>query len=349
MDFSLDGIDALLDSPHDSPYDGILSVAEHDIGLFADDLFSPVSNPSMVLQTIKPSQLRDTSSSPELTGFSSGGGSPTFIAENTSQPRRPRRINKRNTKSQQQDAINSRSDSHERYDAGHHRVKRHQTKLACTWCRKLNKKCDAQRPCGRCVQFNRCSECVDAPPRKPRTTGFERGMYKKNRDFVAVDEDDVSKREAYPANREKMSATAKLGLTADAFLERTRKDETNMEKEVCQATEGTNIGGDGLSPPLMGDVTLDGRSPFTGPLEDLFTFSASPGIEKLSFFSSLPSSPENSLFDIPTPANSDSSVTECHESNQSSSPPDWHWQTMDMFPNVMEVVADAQTGPARKF
>jgi hypothetical protein len=49
-----------------------------------------------------------------------------------------------------------------------HRNKRHQTKLACGWCRKLGKECDAQRPCERCIQCQRCDDCTDAPVGRPR-------------------------------------------------------------------------------------------------------------------------------------------------------------------------------------
>ena len=97
----------------------------------------------------------------------------------------------------------------------------------------------------------------------------------------------------------------------------------------------------------MGEVTLQGGSPFTGPLEDLFTCSAFPEIEQLSF-SSPPSSPANSLFDVMSPTFTAGSVTDHEESNQSSLSPNVQWQTMEMFPNIMELVAAAQADEATR-
>ena len=358
MDFSLNVVDPSLQptispSPASSSLDFL---AGHDFDLFTDGLFTPVSSPSMVLQTIEPSQLTDNFtpspspySSPSVSSPSdnSDSRSPSYSSHisGASSPQQ-----RRNKKTKSQFATPGHSHSHEPYDTEHH-VKRHQTKLACTWCRKLSKKCDAQRPCARCVQFNRCSECVDAPPRKPRAKGVDRGAYKKTRDLATIDyQEAVNRREAYVAKREKMGAAVKVGLTADDILERARKDEARIEKENRKEK---NV--NGLLPPFKGDVATattaiqGGSLPFTGPLEDLFTCSASPEIEELLFSS--PSSPANSLFDVSSPTDTSSLVTDHDELDQSlpsSSVDSWHWQTLEMFPNVMELVAAAQANETER-
>ncbi|KAI9327816.1 hypothetical protein DFJ73DRAFT_600218, partial [Zopfochytrium polystomum] len=57
--------------------------------------------------------------------------------------------------------------------------RRHQVKAACTHCRQACKRCDALRPCGRCVALDIADSCVDAPPRRPRQVGVKRGPYRK--------------------------------------------------------------------------------------------------------------------------------------------------------------------------
>jgi len=154
-----------------------------------------------------------------------------------------------------------------------------------------------------------------------------------------------------------MGATVKVGLTADEILEMARKDEARIEKENRKEKNVNGL----LPPPLMGDVataaataaattTIQGGSlPFTGPLEDLFTCSASPEIEEL-LFTSPPSSPANSLFDVSSPTDSSSSVTDHDGLDQlpPSSADSWHWQTLEMFPNVMELVAAAQANETER-
>ena len=355
MDFSLNVVDPSLQSTASSSSTSSLDfLAGHDFDLFSDGLFTPVSSPPMVLQTIEPSQLTDNftlspspySSPSASSSYNSDSRSPSYSSDSSGlsspQPRR----NNRNTKLQT--ASRGHSHSHEPYDTEHH-AKRHQTKLACTWCRKLSKKCDAQRPCARCVQFNRCSECVDAAPRKPRVKGVDRGAYKKTRDLATVNyQEAVNRREAYVAKREKMGTTVKVGLTADEILERARNDEARFEKENRREK---NV--KGLLPSVKGDVTATiqgGSLPFAGPLEDLFTCSASPEIEEL-LFSSPPSSPANSLFDVSSPTDTSSLVTDHDEVDQSmssSSADSWHWQTLEMFPNVMELVAAAQANETER-
>jgi hypothetical protein len=354
MDFSLNVVDPSLQSTTStsSASSSLDFLAGHDFDLFTEGLFTPVASPSMVLQTIEPFQLTDNFtpspspySSPTWASYSSDSTSPSYFSDiSGASPPQPRRNNK-NTKSQF--VTRRHSHSHEPYDTEHH-SKRHQTKLACTWCRKLSKKCDAQRPCGRCVQFNRCSECVDAPPRKPRAKGVDRGTYKKTRDLATIDyQEAVSRREAYVAKRGKMGATVKVGLTADEILEKARKDEAKIEKEIRKEQDIN-----GVFPPFKGDVTATiqgGSLPFTGPLEDLFTCSAFPEIEELLFSS--PPSPATSLFDVSSPTDTSSSVTdhdELDQSSSSSSVDSWHWQTFETFPNLMELVAAAQANEAER-
>jgi len=136
-------------------------------------------------------------------------------------------------------------------------------------------------------------------------------------------------------------------LTADEILEMTKKDEAKMEKELKK---------DGvlLPPYIMEDIsTTDdlqgGLLPFTGPLEDLFTCSASPEIEELLFSEESPSSPSYSLFNVssPTPTITTGSVTDQDES-ESSAVPQWEWKTVEqLFPNLMELVATAQANEAQ--
>lgn len=353
MDFSLNVVDPSLQSTTSpsSTSSSLEFLAGHDFDLFTDGLFTPVSSPSMVLQTIEPSQLTDnftpspspySSSSASSPSYNSDSRSPSYSDRSGPSSPQPRRNNK-NIKSKP--TTRGHNHSHEPYDTQHH-VKRHQTKLACTWCRKLSKKCDAQRPCSRCVQFNRCSECVDAPPRKPRAKGVDRGAYKKTRDLATINyQEAVNRREAYVAKREKMGASVKIGLTADEILEKARKDEARIEKEN-RREQNVN----GLLQPVKGDViTIQGGSlPFAGPLEDLFTCSASPEIEELLFSS--PSSPANSLFDVSSPTDTSSLVTDQDEldSSPSSSVDSWDCQTLEIFPNVMELVAAAQANEAER-
>ncbi|KAJ2800516.1 hypothetical protein H4R21_003146 [Coemansia helicoidea] len=60
------------------------------------------------------------------------------------------------------------------------RAKRAQVKNACVNCQKACKKCDAGRPCQRCVKYSLVDSCVDSK-RKPRKKGIKRGPYKKRK------------------------------------------------------------------------------------------------------------------------------------------------------------------------
>ena len=333
MDFS-SHVDPLLQSTSPSSSSSSLEfLTLDDFDHYLHGSFLPVSS---VYQTIEPSQLSEDmspSSSPSSptspASLSSTIDPSDSSSSSSSYPRR--RYNKRNSTTA---ATPSPVHAHSPYEKDHH-VKRHQTKLACTWCRKLSKKCDAQRPCGRCIQFNRCDECVDAPPRRPRAKGIDRGAYKKTRDLATINyQEAVSRREAYVAKQERIGRIKRLGLSADEILEKARKDEAKMDKE--NQKENMPL----LLEPGKGGVASPGKqggsTPFTGPLEDLFTCSASPEIEELSI-SSPPSA--GSLFDVLSPTDSYSSVTDYDESDL---PTSWHWETMNRFPNVMELVATAQ-------
>ena len=351
MDFSLN-VDPSLQSaptsvfsPSSSSNSAMLEyMASYDFDLYSEglDLY-----PSMVYQTIEPSQLTDSSDSPAspyspslssaFTSPSPPPRSPSYTSDTSSSEsatRSRRRMNKRTKADEQNLATDYTSVSvdhrHSPYDKDHnHHVKRHQTKLACTWCRKLSKKCDTQRPCGRCVQFNRCSECVDAPPRKPRAKGVDRGTYKKTRDLAAVDYDQaVSKREAYVAKQERLGRSVQVGLSPDEILEKTRKDDVRIGKELQREV------GKMVLPPNM---DLGESLPFTGPLEDLFTCSASPEIEEPTF-SSPPSSSEDS-FDVSSPTDSNS-ILELEESDLESF---IQWKRLwDLYPEPADVGFMAQ-------
>jgi hypothetical protein len=329
MDFSLN-VDTSLHSHFMPSSSSVEFLTQHDFDLAE----SPSSN---VFQTIQPSQLIGMSSSPSPSS-SPSATSPSYSSCDSSSgstsppPSSQTRSSKRNAVE-----ANKENDDH----AGH--AKRHQTKLACSWCRKLSKKCDTQRPCGRCVQFNRCSECVDAPPRKPRAKGVDRGTYKKTRELATKDyQEAVARREAYVAKQAKKGRDIRVGLTPDEILERQIKSEA-MEARKMDACK-MHVQKMLQQLPLMGDDIQGGSLPFTGPLEDLFTCSASPEIEELLFAPSpsvstpsehlsVQSSP---LFEISSPMTDSTSVTD-PDSFMS-----WEWQTMEKFPIVMELVAAAQ-------
>jgi len=348
MDFSLN-VDPSLQSPFSPSSTSYSSdstcldyMASYDFDLLSEGLDF---YPSMVCQTIEPSQLTDSSpySPPYSPAPSSALVTPSsspspplrspnyYTSDASSEPSapRPRRTMNKQRKAEKQQVVTGSDHGHSPYDKGHsHHVKRHQTKLACAWCRKLSKKCDAQRPCGRCVQFNRCSECVDAPPRKSRAKGVDRGTYKKTRDLAVVNyEEAVTKREAYVAKQERLGRRVKVGLSADEILEKIRRDDVRMEKELHRE------GGKVVLPPNVG---LGESLPFTGPLEDLFMCSASPEIEELIFSSPLSSS-EDSLFDVSSSTDSNS-VAEVDESDLDS----FQWQSWDLFPELVNVGAMAQ-------
>src|SRR5277367_3874701 len=297
-------------------------MASYDFDLLSEGLHL---YPSMVYQTIEPTQLTDSyssqcspaPSSALVTPSSSPSPpprSPSYTSDTSSESatRPRRRINKQ--KAEKQKVATDDDHSHSPYDKEHsHHVKRHQTKLACSWCRKLSKKCDAERPCGRCVQFNRCSECVNAPPRRARAKVDERGPYKRTRDLAAVDyQGAVHKRQAYVAKRERLGRTVKLGLTPDDLLEKAREENAKMMKKA------ENLG-------LTSSI----------PSEDLFTWSESPDNDDLLL--SLRSSSEDSLFD--TSSTNSTSVTEVDDTFHVTGS---QYQTLNMFPNIMGLIAAAR-------
>ena len=383
MDFSPHGVNQLdcLQSPFFSP--SALSPVDvlylddsdkhhyghGDVVLVAGD-DEPVVSPSMVSQTIEPSQLADFSPSPSrsptpyyaspyspassATSYSSDSGEES-PAPKSRRGRKPKSLN--SPKEHYHDHVQA----DEPYPSGSDpRVKRHQTKLACIWCRKLSKKCDTQRPCGRCVQFNRCSECVDAPPRKPRAKGVDRGTYKK-RDTATPE----FQESAFVA-KSKVRKSVKGGRGAGSPENCMRKgfvgsdgvvnDKVGMDLNpllspmsggiVPTATAASTD--QGSLAPIVGSVacpalSLQGGSlPFTGPLEDLFTCSASPQMDGLvisspSLFdesSSYPSSPEaesdTPLF-FDTPATSDLSVDDYDF---------LVYQALDYYPSIMKLLND---------
>jgi Fungal Zn(2)-Cys(6) binuclear cluster domain len=313
-------------------------LTHHDLDLLSSSL--PFSS-DMVPQTIEPSQLTDhayssDSPSPSPDPLSSDPASPASSVSSVTSPvykhddsfavrHRTSRTNKRRAPAHQSDDDNSHSERH---------AKRHQTKLACTWCRKLSKKCDSQRPCGRCMQFNRCAECVDAPPRKPRARGVDRGMYKKTRDLAAKDYSAaVARRGAYVTKQGKKGRVISLGLTEDS--PRGDDRDTQMKEPAMDHVDGHL--------PCGGDTTLQGvSSPFTGPLEDLFTGSEDLVLSSPDIFSSINSPAESSvLFDLfPT----DSTSPEVKYERDLSplpqyDPSSWQWQSLDHLSNIKQLLA----------
>ena len=319
MDFSLNvepSLESLFQTPSSSSLDFF---AQHDFDLSSEHFTEP-SVPLTEYRTIEPAQLTamTSSSSPSTSASpsSSSATSPSYTSYESSSSGSPPPQTRTKKNKKNPSASDKENHDHE------HQAKRHQTKLACTWCRKLSKKCDTQRPCGRCKQFDRCSECVDAPPRKSRTKGYDRGTYKKTRDLATKDYTEaVNRREAYVALQERKGKTLSVGLTADEILEQTRKDEAKMRKEQ----------------PELGNIAIQGGSPFTGPLEDLFTCSATPDLDDTLLSPTFSREP-SPLFDISSPTDSTSGT-------DYSSPPEfgsWHWETMEAFPTVMKLVAAAQ-------
>ena len=312
MDFSLTLDPTLLSASCFTPEDSLEYLASYDFdlseGLNLDPSMAGIIEPSQLTHSSSsssyPSPLTSLFSSPEI---SSSSYSDNINDTSVSAPRRSRK------RQQQKSSPSPLHDHSHGPDGPNHRVKRHQTKLACSWCRKLGKKCDAQRPCGRCVQFNRCSECVDAPPRRARAKVDERGPYKRTRDLAAVDyQGALHKRQAYVAKRERLGRTVKLGLTPDDLLEKAREENAKMMKKA------ENLG-------LTSSI----------PSEDLFTWSESPDNDDLLL--SLRSSSEDSLFD--TSSTNSTSVTEVDDTFHVTGS---QYQTLNMFPNIMGLIAAAR-------
>lgn len=124
---------------------------------------------------------------------------------------------------------------------------------------------------------------------------------------------------------EKQGRHLDVGLTADQILEATRKEEARNKENML------------VIPHTTGDIIQGGSpAPFTGPLEDLFTCSASPEDLLLSL-PSPPSSPDaESLFEVSSPTES---VTDYDESDHAA----WDWFPMHQFPTIMKLVDAAET------
>ena len=295
------------------------------------DLFSEALNikSSMAYTTIEPSQFAAFASS---SSNPSPNTSPLSSADFVSLSRPPEYTNdsvSRRFRKYKQKTSHSGSDStipnhsHVQPDPAP-RVKRHQTKLACSWCRKLGKKCDAQRPCGRCVRFDRFSECFDAPPRKARAKCGERGAYKKTRDLAAVDyQGAVQKRQAYVTKQERLGRTVKLGLSPDEILEKAREENEKMIKKAELLWLTSFIDED------------SGLSPVTGSSEE--TVEESESRENADLDLSLPSSAEGSVFDTST--TNGTSVTELDDPLHING---WKYHSLDLFPNIMGLIAAAR-------
>jgi hypothetical protein len=312
-----------------SPFPSQDVFAEPDFNTFTDSLFNllpPVSF-SEPIEPVLPPEISYASTLPSATTFSLMPPNSAFQSGASIVSHPDPTKGKRNDLSKRSD-INGMQN---RCNVDHH-VKRQQTKLACTWCRKSGKKCEAQRPCFQCIKYNRSSQCVDAPPRRQCGINSDRGTYKKTRDLAAVDyQAAVKKRRVYIARARKKGRVIQIGLTPDEILlEKARKDEELM--------------GTGLIPPFSYDGTpknmVQGEFPFAGPLDGLFTYPAFPEIEEL--LSSSPSCTSDSLFDVSSPTTNSSPGTDYDVSELSSFPE----QMLQQFPYVMHVVAVAKAAEA---
>jgi Fungal Zn(2)-Cys(6) binuclear cluster domain len=257
MDFN-DTVDPALQTLFLSLSSTVEYFTQQDFDLFTDGPILVRSSPGG--ETLQPSQLSESSpiwpsSSAMRPGYSSCDRGFQCTASQSQLPHE-----------QPHPSHDDKMNDH----AGHH--KRHQTKLACSWCRKLSKKCDAQRPCGRCAQFNRCSECIDAPRRRSRAKGIDRGTYKTRELAVKDSRRAVNRREAYIANQLENGRQARLGLTPDEIQKsqiRSGKMEAHTELK-CQ--------------PLTNDNNrLQRGDPLSGFPEELFTYSTSQGVEEVPF------------------------------------------------------------------
>ena len=368
MDFSAN-VDPslLLNSPlsSSSSLSSVEYLTQHDFDLFDGLEKTLYPGYSTMVETIEPSQLTDSPGSSSWssgTSFPSSPSSPEYTPLSTPPPEPAKRHYKRKSNT----AVTTPSHEHDHDDE--HRVKRHQTKLACSWCRKLSKKCDAQRPCARCVQFDRCDECVDAPPRRPRQRGVDRGTYKKTRDLAAVDYDQaIKQREAYVEKVRRKGRVVELGLTADAILDKTRQDDARFERQT-RRQQSRRLSSESLTESSWSSDSCDGMMetmdtveqtvipagvevtkeaiaeqggfiPFTGPLEDLFTCSATPEMDDLSS----PASPASPWFDMWSPPSETPSPTE-DDSDFGVMTPEatWDWQAWEQYPNVMKLITSTQ-------
>ena len=159
-----------------------------------------------------------------------------------------------------------------------------------------------------------------------------------------------------------------LGLTADELLQKARKESEDFrnkdsqivvqEDQVVQEGQHAEVMQQEhtMSQPLMGNESITnvqgGSIPFTGPLEDLFTCTASPEIEELVFtpspFSSDSSPAAESLFEISSPTDSSGVLTDNEEPYGPFDRALWEWQALSEFPSVMELVAAAQAAENSK-
>ena len=386
MDFSLDVVDPALRTRG-----GYLSWLELDLveqeqrqidfDLFGDveeRLCLPDVSPSMVSQTIEePSQFAEFSPSPTTSPSTLSPSSPVSVSDLSDEYLPPQqRPAKRHSHQQSSTSSIRQVPSHEPYPTTGERVKRrHQTKLACVWCRKLNKKCDAQRPCARCFQFNRCSECVDAAPRKPRAKGVGRGRYTKTRDLVTRDFQEALVRQgAYVTKLQRGWTEVGMGLSRDETQKMSNEDVRRQGQNQDHPREANGGGfrnGDVIDVDALGTdgsafhPAFAGHSPgglcsqqggfpsFIGTSEDLLTGPASsPDIEQFALssrYSSFlaPVSPTESFFEEVW-ASSTSGGTLFPESTSSSiasmfdNDLTYEWKAIDMFPNLMKLVHDVQ-------
>lgn len=328
MDFSL-SLDPDLFSSNFASESSLAFLPSCDFDLFEGLNLDPsmafgTAEPSGMTHSVSsssnPSPITSLLSSPETTLSSSS-------SETINQSMSPLRRRQRQKHTSSADPCSSLK----QYSHGVHGtnppIKRHQTKLACSWCRKLGKKCDEQRPCSRCVRFDRCSECVDAPPRTSSGKFGERGTYKKTRDLATVDyQGAVQKRRAYVAKQGKLGRTVNIGLTPDDILQKSREENAKMTKTAEKF---------GLAPFIDETSVRDRLSPVAG-LSEEFMWSDSRGNDT-DLQRSFISLPKDTLSD--TSATNITSSTELDATFHVNS---WQYQTLDMFPNLLGLIAAAR-------
>jgi hypothetical protein len=298
------------------------------------DLFEGLNlDPSIAFRTAEPSGMTDSvSSSSNPCPITSLLSSPettlsSYSSDTINQSAAPLRRRQRQKRSSSADP---RSSLKQHYHGAHDTnrpIKRHQTKLACSWCRKLGKKCDEQRPCSRCVRFDRCSECIDAPPRTSSGKVGERGTYKKTRDLATVDyQGAVQKRRAYVAKQGKLGRTVNVGLTPDDILQKSRQENAKMTKTAEKF---------GLAPFIDETSVRNRLSPVAG-LSEEFMWSDFPGKD---------ADLERSFISLPKDTLSDTSATDITSSTELDATfhvKSWQYQTIDMFPNLLGLIAAAR-------
>jgi hypothetical protein len=164
------------------------------------------------------------------------------------------------------------------------RIKRHQTKLACGWCRKLSKKCDAQRPCERCIRSQRCDDCEDAPVRRPRQGGLRPAGLRCPSEKKPKESERVSKTRAEDDSADECSEGTECDAQEGVALDERIIPWLEHVAEMTGNGTANHFEGAELEYPTqdIGQVV----SPFSGPLQDMCTLDLDP-LNRTSFSPSI--------------------------------------------------------------